>query len=53
MDNWHRAAIAVADHGVVRLRTGEAVLEFQGTTDVRRSLVSYGTNLPGLNPNCC
>lgn len=39
---------AVADHGVVRLRTGEAVLEFQGTTDVRRSLVSYGTNLPGL-----
>ncbi len=39
---------AVADHGVVRLRTGEAVLEFQGTTDVRRSRVSYGTNLPGL-----
>ena len=39
---------AVADHGVVRLRAGEAVLEFHGTTDVRHSLGSYGTNLPGL-----
>ncbi len=44
---------AVADHGVVRLRTGEAVLEFQGTTDVRRSLVSYGTHLPGLQVSLC
>lgn len=39
---------AVADHGIVRLRTGEAVLEFQGTIDVRRSIASYGANLPGL-----
>ena len=40
---------AIADQwGVVRLRSGEAVLEFHGTKDVRRSQASYGTNLGGL-----
>lgn len=40
---------AVADQwGGVRLRTGEAILEFQGTSNVRHAAASYGVNLPGL-----
>jgi len=40
---------AVADQwGAVRLRTGQAILEFRGTTDVRAATTGYGVELPGL-----
>jgi len=40
---------AVADQwGAVRLRTGQAVLEFHASTDVRDTIASYGVDLPGL-----
>lgn len=40
---------AVADQwGAVRLRTGQAILEFHATTDVRNATTSYGVDLPGL-----
>lgn len=40
---------AVADQwGAVRLRTGQAILEFHATTDLRQATTSYGVELPGL-----
>jgi anti-sigma regulatory factor (Ser/Thr protein kinase) len=40
---------AVADQwGAVRLRTGQAILEFHATTDLRHATASYGVALPGL-----
>ncbi|MCZ2154824.1 MAG: ATP-binding protein [Bryobacterales bacterium] len=40
---------AVADQwGAVRLRTGQAVLEFHSTTDLRHATTGYGVDLPGL-----
>jgi hypothetical protein len=40
---------AVADQwGAVRLRTGQAILEFHGATNLRRATTSYGVELPGL-----
>lgn len=40
---------AVADQwGAVRLRTGQAVLEFHATTDLRHATTGYGVDLPGL-----
>jgi hypothetical protein len=40
---------AVADQwGAVRLRTGQAILEFHATTNLRHATASYGVDLPGL-----
>jgi hypothetical protein len=40
---------AIADQwGAVRLRTGQAILEFHGATDLRHATASYGVDLPGL-----
>ncbi|HEX3822657.1 MAG TPA: hypothetical protein VHW45_20160 [Candidatus Sulfotelmatobacter sp.] len=47
---------ALADQwGGVRLRTGEAILEFHGTAEVRKAHASYGVALPGLQVAfaCC
>lgn len=40
---------AVADHwGAVRLRSGQAILELNGSAHVRTAVSSYGVPLPGL-----
>ncbi len=40
---------AAADHwGGARLRTGQAILEFHGTSELRKATAAYGVELPGL-----
>jgi anti-sigma regulatory factor (Ser/Thr protein kinase) len=41
---------AVADnHGTVRLRSGQGILSFHGSTDIRTAAGAYGVDLPGLH----
>jgi anti-sigma regulatory factor (Ser/Thr protein kinase) len=41
---------AVADnHGTVRLRSGQGILSFHGSTDIRTAGGAYGVDLPGLH----
>ena len=41
---------AVADnHGTVRLRSGQGILVFRGSTDIRTAAGEYGVDLPGLH----
>ncbi len=46
---FNEVLLAVADHGSVRLRSGEGILEFRGSPEVRNALGSYGVDLPGLH----
>lgn len=50
---FHEVLRAVADQGMVRLRSGQGVLEFKGNSQIRNALGSYGVDLPGLQVSFC